>query len=140
MKIYCSRRQYNIDDFIGKDIWVKVYSYPSVSHDADLCEYVRILRIIPGSHYADGRDRYEVNSIDANLAEGIEYYDEFCFDDSAIKCSLLSQYTYDELALFEPLNAMTTDELLSALFYYREGHSGRSNMAHDEEDEDEDLL
>ena len=129
MKIYADRRQYSLNDFIGKDMWVKVLRMWDITPI-----YMNVLRV--SEVYSDGCTEYIVNWIDASDVDDSEdVYPEW--DDDMIIESILEECPYydeGDCEIVKPLQILSTDEVINIILNNHRG--GYSNSDYDEGFED----
>ena len=111
MKIYCSKNNPTIDDFIGKDVWVKCYR--SDRYDFKRLVYVNLYDKL-------GEDHYYGKNISANVIDDMrtvfdQYMDVSGRDDVRDFVEGEPWEFPAKLELFKPIEIITHDELLDML-------------------------
>lgn len=108
MKIYCATSQPELDQYIGKDAWIKCESYNTI----------RWTRIIRAVYYDDRFVFYNVNELYesdiANMKHPMGYYHS-AFDSSHIP---VRSERRGHLDVVEPLEVKTTQELFDLPDYH----------------------
>lgn len=108
MKIYCSRASnISIEDFIGKDAWVKVHDSSRYCN-----EYVRFLSINAGGHV-------QYNYVFQNYIDNIDAYSNYISEEDVDKLLTTTRYApLDEFRILLPLEIYTTEEIVDVFKNY----------------------
>ena len=103
MKIYCNRREKTLEDFVGKNVWVKVRKYSIDDSNRDRCGYVKIL---------SNKDRaIRCYYISDEIMKASDHY-------KWMKKSVFKQtckWSLDLLKLLYPLDILTDEEMKELL-------------------------
>ena len=116
MKIYCSRTEYKLSDFVDKELWVRCLIQSTGNPDVWYDNYIRIKYLV----YIDEPGRgwcMAYNTISSDFVDKA-YSIDF---DNAVAISYLmdnTSYTYcaeDTVKLVQPIDVLTTDEMTDIL-------------------------
>ena len=116
MKIYCSRTEYTLSDFVDKELWVRCLIQSTGNPDVWYDEYIRIKYLIYMQEPVKGWCM-AYNCISADFVDK-SYSSDF---DGAVAISYLMNntvYTYqieDSVKVVKPIDTLTTDEMTDIL-------------------------
>lgn len=103
MKIYCNRREKTLEDFIGKDLWVRAYWYSPRNMNDYIIGYVKIL---------SNRDRAILCSyiVDDVINAGDRYMSL-----KKSEFNRIYKHSLDLLKLLDPTDVFTDEEMKELL-------------------------